>query len=182
MTCLLLILSDNCKKTAVVLDGAIGTVEFINCQSVQCQVRWLFFCISNVSNFSFFLFIFFCIKVFLLSSLPSLYYPNKSGLRVSCNFYKNTKNSVQFHLSNNIVDGLHIQALVVCTLVVSNLLLFLHELNKCNTKSRSKLHELDTDDVKEKTSLFSVQGKSAWYCFMVLCSFVSCHLWLWYTK
>ena len=38
MTYLLLILSDNCKKTAVVLDGAIGTVEFINCQSVQCQV------------------------------------------------------------------------------------------------------------------------------------------------
>ncbi|CAH3188841.1 unnamed protein product [Porites evermanni] len=30
---------DNCKKTAVVLDGAIGTVEFINCQSVQCQVN-----------------------------------------------------------------------------------------------------------------------------------------------
>lgn len=31
---------DNCKKTAVVLDGAIGTVEFINCQSAQCQVSY----------------------------------------------------------------------------------------------------------------------------------------------
>lgn len=30
---------DNCKKTAVVLDGAIGTVEFINCQSAQCQIN-----------------------------------------------------------------------------------------------------------------------------------------------
>ena len=45
-----------------------------------------------------------------------------------------------------------------------------------NSKFQSKLRVLDTDDVKEKTSLFSVQGKSAWYCFMVLCSFVSCHL------
>lgn len=135
-----------------------------------------YFFVYQMSPFFLSFFLFFCIKVFLLSSLPSLYYSNKSGLRVSCNFYNNTKNSVQFHLSNNIVDGLHIQALVVCTLVVSNLSFFLHELNKCNTKSRSKLHELDTDDVKEKTSLFSVQGKSAWYCFMVLCSFVSCHL------
>ena len=31
--------------------------------------------------------------------------------------------------------------------------------------SHSKLRVLDTDDVKQKTSLFSVQGKSAWYCF-----------------
>ena len=40
-------------------------------------------------------------------------------------------------------------------------------------KFRSKLSVLDTGDVKQKTSLFSVQGKSAWYvswflffCFM----------------
>ena len=31
--------SDSCKKTAVVLKGAIGTVEFINCQSMECQVQ-----------------------------------------------------------------------------------------------------------------------------------------------
>ena len=30
---------DSCKKTAVVLKGAIGTVEFINCQSMECQVQ-----------------------------------------------------------------------------------------------------------------------------------------------
>ena len=30
--------------------------------------------------------------------------------------------------------------------------------------------------VKQKTSFFSVQGKSAWYFFMVFCSFVLCHL------
>ncbi|XP_020617448.1 adenylyl cyclase-associated protein 2-like [Orbicella faveolata] len=29
---------DSCKKTAVVLKGAIGTVEFINCQSMECQI------------------------------------------------------------------------------------------------------------------------------------------------
>ena len=34
----------------------------------------------------------------------------------------------------------------------------------------------DTDDVKQKTSLFSVQGKSAWYCFkaVVLLFYVIC--------
>ena len=41
-----------------------------------------------------------------------------------------------------------------------------------DSKSQSKLRVLDTDDVKKKTSLSSVQGKSAWYVFMVLCSFV----------
>ena len=40
-----------------------------------------------------------------------------------------------------------------------------------DSKFQSKLRVLDTDDVKQKTSLFSVQGKSAWYVFMV-CSFV----------
>jgi len=29
---------DGCKKTAVVFDDAISMVEFINCQSVKCQV------------------------------------------------------------------------------------------------------------------------------------------------
>ena len=45
-----------------------------------------------------------------------------------------------------------------------------------DSKFQSKLRVLDTDDVKQKTSLFSVQGKSAWFCFMVFCSFVLCHL------
>ena len=43
-----------------------------------------------------------------------------------------------------------------------------------DSKFHSKLRVLDTDDVKQKTSLFSVQGKSAWYC--LCCSFVSRHL------
>ena len=34
---------------------------------------------------------------------------------------------------------------------------------------------LDTDDLKQKTSLFSVQGKFAWYCFkaVVLLFYIS---------
>jgi len=32
------IILDTCKKTAVVLDSAVSSVEFINCQSVQMQV------------------------------------------------------------------------------------------------------------------------------------------------
>ena len=64
----------------------------------------------------------------------------------------------------------HIQALVVCTLVVSNLLLlFLHELNKCNTKSRSKLYELDKDDVKQDFFVFcsgkTLLGIVSWFLF-----------------
>ena len=35
------------------------------------------------------------------------------------------------------------------------------------SKFQSKLRVLDTDDVKQKTSLSFVQGKAAWYCFMV---------------
>ena len=46
---------------------------------------------------------------------------------------------------------------------------------------QSKLRVLDTDDVKQKTSLFSVQGKSAWYVFMV-CSFVLYVICACYTK
>ena len=37
-----------------------------------------------------------------------------------------------------------------------------------DSKFQSKLRVLDTDDVKQKTSLFSVQGKSAWYVFVFL--------------
>ena len=82
---------------------------------------------------------------------------------------------MQFHLSNNVVDGLHIQALIVCTLVVSNLLLlFLHELNKCNTKSRSKLHELDTDDVTQVFFVFysgkTLLGIVSWFLFFCFTS------------
>ena len=32
-------MTDGCKKTAIVFDDAISTCEFVNCQSVQCQVR-----------------------------------------------------------------------------------------------------------------------------------------------
>ena len=50
-----------------------------------------------------------------------------------------------------------------------------------DSKFQSKLRVLDTDDVKQKTSLFSVQGKSAWYVFMV-CSFVLYVICACYTK
>ena len=58
----------------------------------------------------------------------------------------------------------------MCTLVVSNLLLlFLHELNKCNTKSRSKLYELDKDDVKQDFFVFcsgkTLLGIVSWFWF-----------------
>ena len=33
------IILDGCKKTAVVFDAAVSSCEFINCQSVQMQVR-----------------------------------------------------------------------------------------------------------------------------------------------
>ena len=40
-----------------------------------------------------------------------------------------------------------------------------------------KVRVLDTDDLKQKTSLFSVQGKSAWYCFKaVVLFFFTYHL------
>ena len=47
-----------------------------------------------------------------------------------------------------------------------------------DSKFHSKLRVLDTDDVKQETSLFSVQGKSAWYCFkaVVLLSWGSSRL------
>ena len=51
-----------------------------------------------------------------------------------------------------------------------------------DSKFQSKLRVLDTDDVKQKTSLFSVQGKSAWYVFMVVCSFVLYVTCVCYTK
>ena len=45
-----------------------------------------------------------------------------------------------------------------------------------DSKFHSKLRVLDTDDVKQKTSLFSVEGKSAWYCFkaVVLLFYIVC--------
>ena len=49
-----------------------------------------------------------------------------------------------------------------------------------DSKFQSKLRVLETDNVKQKTSLFSVQGKSAWYVFMV-CSFVLCVICACYT-
>ena len=33
------IILDNCKKTAIVFDNVVSSCEFINCQSVQMQVR-----------------------------------------------------------------------------------------------------------------------------------------------
>ena len=43
------------------------------------------------------------------------------------------------------------------------------------SKFQSKLRVLDTDDVKQKSSLFSVQGKSAWFAswFFVLLFYMS---------
>ena len=49
-----------------------------------------------------------------------------------------------------------------------------------NSKFQSK-RVLGTDDVKQKTSLFSVQEKPAWYVFMV-CSFVLYVICACYTK
>ena len=48
-------------------------------------------------------------------------------------------------------------------------------------KFQSKFRALDTDDVNQRTSLLSVQGQSAWYCFMfvVLLFYV---IWVRYTK
>ena len=45
-----------------------------------------------------------------------------------------------------------------------------------DSQFHSKRRVLDTDDVTQKTSLFSVQGKSAWYCFkaVVLSFYVIC--------
>ena len=40
------------------------------------------------------------------------------------------------------------------------------------SKFQSKLRVLDTEDGKQKTSLFSLQVKSALYVFMVFCFFV----------
>ena len=40
----------------------------------------------------------------------------------------------------------------------------------------SKLCVQDTDDVNQKTSLFSVQGKICLVLFHGFCSFLSCHL------
>ena len=45
-----------------------------------------------------------------------------------------------------------------------------------DSKFHSKLRVLGTDDVKQKTSLFSVQRKSAWYCFKAVFFFVLRHL------
>lgn len=50
-----------------------------------------------------------------------------------------------------------------------------------DSKFQSKFHALDTDDVAQKTSLFSVQGQSAWCCFMVLVPLFYV-IWVRYTK
>lgn len=34
---------DSCKKTAVVFDSVVSSVEFVNCQSVQMQVSFKIF-------------------------------------------------------------------------------------------------------------------------------------------
>lgn len=33
------VITDSCKKTAIVFDDVVSSLEFINCQSVQGQVR-----------------------------------------------------------------------------------------------------------------------------------------------
>ena len=45
-----------------------------------------------------------------------------------------------------------------------------------DSKFQSKFHALDTDDVAQKTSLFSVQGKICLVLFHGCCSFVLRHL------
>ena len=45
-----------------------------------------------------------------------------------------------------------------------------------DSKFQSKFRVLDTDDVKQKTSLFYVQGKSAWALFHGFSYFVLLHL------
>lgn len=32
-------ISDSCKKVAVAFDAVVSSIEFVNCQSVQAQVR-----------------------------------------------------------------------------------------------------------------------------------------------
>lgn len=39
------IVMDSCKKSAVVFDSLVSSVEFVNCQSVQMQVKLI-----NLSN------------------------------------------------------------------------------------------------------------------------------------
>lgn len=49
------IILDGCTKTAVVFEDAISMVEFINCQSVKCQVCiivYLGLCIANPTAFT----------------------------------------------------------------------------------------------------------------------------------
>ena len=41
---------------------------------------------------------------------------------------------------------------------------------------------LDTDEVKQKTFLFSAEGKSAWHVFMVFGPFALYVICVWYTK
>ena len=38
------IVLDGCEKTAVVFDDVATTCEFVNCRSVQMQVRFVTFC------------------------------------------------------------------------------------------------------------------------------------------
>ena len=84
------------------------------------------------------------------------------------------------------------QTMQVMLKVISTLILNVHELVETwfpdqmkwqfaqilmDSKFQSKLCVLDTDDVRQKSSLFSVQGKSAWYVLMVFCFFCFiCHL------
>lgn len=40
------IVLDSCKKCSVVFDDLVSSIEFVNCQSVQMQVRWFIFSIE----------------------------------------------------------------------------------------------------------------------------------------
>ena len=61
----------------------------------------------------------------------------------------------------------------------SQMYTFPDQMNWQNVQILSNLRVLETDDVKQNKSLFSVQGKSAWYVFMVFCSFL--FICAWYT-
>lgn len=46
------IVMDSCKKTSVVFDTLVASMEFINCQSVQMQVSIIFFDLNKIQKFT----------------------------------------------------------------------------------------------------------------------------------
>jgi adenylyl cyclase-associated protein len=42
------VVMDSCRKSAVVVDSVVASIEFVNCQSVQMQVRLFIIFISYI--------------------------------------------------------------------------------------------------------------------------------------